>query len=226
MSESTSGGPSITVTRGVLLLRAALVIAAAVALYLLGRTIADQLIDQFDLYVRAYNEPLLHRAIMTATAVYILLMATPFMPGVEIGLSMLMVFGARIAFLVYVSTVLALLLAYLIGRFIPPSFIARTFAAFGLVRAEAFINRMSALSAEDRLALLVEQSPTRVLSALIRHRFVALAVVLNVPGNVVIGGGGGIALIAGMSRLFPLTAYSVTILIAVAPVPLVITLTQ
>lgn len=33
-------------------------------------------------------------------------------------------------------------------------------------------------------------------------RYVALAVLLNIPGNVVIGGGGGIAFAAGMTRLF------------------------
>lgn len=85
MPERVDGHRSITATRGIRVLQIALVIAAAVALYLLGRLAADQLVDRFDLYVRAYNEPLLHRPIMTATTVYIALMAIPFMPGVELG---------------------------------------------------------------------------------------------------------------------------------------------
>jgi hypothetical protein len=43
---------------------------------------------------------------------------------------------------------------------------------------------------------------------------------LNVPGNGLVGGGGGIAFMVGMSGLFSLNGYILTLLIAVAPVPL------
>jgi hypothetical protein len=49
-----------------------------------------------------------------------------------------------------------------------------------------------------------------------------LAIVLNLPGNIVIGGGGGIALMAGASRLYSVPGFLVTIVLAVAPVPLAI----
>jgi hypothetical protein len=41
-----------------------------------------------------------------------------------------------------------------------------------------------------------------------------------------VGGGGGIALSAGMSGLYPLPAYFTTVAIAVAPVPLVFALSR
>jgi hypothetical protein len=53
-----------------------------------------------------------------------------------------------------------------------------------------------------------------------------LAVLLNLPGNIIIGGGGGIALIAGMTRLYSPPTYLTTIAIAVAPVPVIVTLTE
>lgn len=57
---------------------------------------------------------------------------------------------------------------------------------------------------------------------LLRHRYLALAVALNLPGNTLLGGGGGIALMAGLSGLYPMPAYLTTVAIAVAPVPLLV----
>ncbi|MGH6886015.1 MAG: hypothetical protein ACREGK_08065 [Geminicoccales bacterium] len=185
---------------------------------------ADMLIEQFGLHLRPSNEPLLHRGIMTATAVYVVLMAMPFMPAAEIGFSMLVIFGASISFLVYVSTVVALTLAYLVGRLLPAELAAKAFDLVGLARARDFVNRLAPLSADQRLALLVRDSPAPWAPSLIRHRYLALAVLLNLPGNIVIGGGGGIALLAGMTRLFPFPAYLLTVALAVAPVPLIVSL--
>jgi len=60
----------------------------------------------------------------------------------------------------------------------------------------------------------------------LRHRYLALAVLFNLPGNMLIGGGGGIALIAGMSGLYRSTNYFITVTLAVAPVPLIISFTE
>jgi hypothetical protein len=49
-----------------------------------------------------------------------------------------------------------------------------------------------------------------------------LACLFNLPGNVVLGGGGGIALLAGLSRLYAPLPMAVTVALAVAPVPLAI----
>lgn len=48
---------------------------------------------------------------------------------------------------------------------------------------------------------------------------------LNVPGNVVIGGG-GIALMAGLSRLLSFPACLLTVVCAAAPVPLILFLAE
>jgi len=205
--------------------RITILISGAVALYFLGQFLIDMVVDQLNLHVRASTEPMLHRAVMTATAVYVLLMTIPFMPAVEIGLSMLFIFGGKISFLVYVSTVTALMLAYMIGRFLPAELGAKGFGAVGITKVQAFLNRLAPVRADQRIALLVSESPTRLVPYLIRHRFVALAILLNVPGNVVIGGGGGVAMLAGMTRLYPFPAYLLTIALAVAPVPLFVYVT-
>lgn len=169
---------------------------------------------------------MLHKAAMTATVVYIVPMAIPFMPAVEIGLTMPILFGSRIAFLIYMSTVAALILSYAVGRLLPANSAARAFGVPGFDRARKFVERMIPLSTEERIALIARESPAGMAPFLLLHRFIALAVLLNLPGNVLIGGGGGIALVAGMSRLYSLPAYLLTSACAVAPVPLTLFLTE
>ena len=77
---------------------------------------------------------------------------------------------------------------------------------------------------QDRLAFITSKAPNRYVPLLLRHRYIALAVVVNIPGNVIIGGGGGIALMAGISRLYTLPGFLIAIAIAVAPLPLAILL--
>jgi hypothetical protein len=206
--------------------RIAFIATAFVCIYLLGRFVAEMVAQQFGFVLHVRVEPMIHTLIMTASAIYIVLMAIPFMPGVEIGFSMILVLGPKIAFLVYVCTVVALIPPYLIGRLIPARYCARAFHALGFERLGRLMDQVAPLSAEERLGFLLETAPSRITPFLLRHRFVALAVVLNIPGNMLIGGGGGIAMLAGITGLFPLPAYLLTIVLAVAPVPLIITLTD
>ena len=55
---------------------------------------------------------------------------------------------------------------------------------------------------------------------LLDHRYLTIAALLNLPGNALIGGGGGIGLIAGMSKIIPFYCYVLVTAVAVAPVPL------
>jgi hypothetical protein len=163
---------------------------------------------------------------MTAIAVYILLMAMPFCPGIEIGLGLIMLFGAPIVPLVYGATVVALMIAFLVGRFVPPRLILHAFDTLRLRRTRDVLRRMEPLDESGRLTLLQGSSSSRVLRGLLRHRYVAVAIALNTPGNIVLGDGGGIALAAGFSRLFSLSGFAITVILAVAPVPLAILLTE
>ena len=53
---------------------------------------------------------------IAAIVIYVFVMAVPLVPAAEIGLTLLLLFGPQVALLVYPSTVLALMLPYLIGR--------------------------------------------------------------------------------------------------------------
>lgn len=195
-------------------------IAVYITLLLGGWFVGQHLFDIAAIDVRPGNEPMVHKLIVIAVLVYVLASAIPFVPGAEVGFALLMVFGPRVALLVYGGMVTALLLAYGVGRLVPASSIGAGLAACGFSRAQGLVLRLAPLDASARLALLVEGAPRRLVPFLLRHRHVGLAVLLNLPGNSVVGGGGGIALCAGMSGLFPLPGFLAVVLLAAAPVPM------
>ncbi len=180
--------------------------------------------DALNLQIMPETEQQVHRAIMLGALAYVGLLAMPFVPGAEIGLAMLAAFGAAIAPLVYAATVLALSLSYTLGRMLPLTALARLFATLRMQRAADLVTRAAPLPRAERLAMLLEGAPPRVLALALRQRYLALALALNIPGNALVGGGGGIALLAGLSGLFAPLPTLLTFAIAVCPVPLAVML--
>ena len=157
-----------------------------------------------------------------ALLIYTVLMATPFVPGIEIGLALLMLRGPDIAPLVFLATVMGLTLAYLVGCRLPLTVIRRFFFDLRMRRVVAMIDQVAPLGPEARLAALSARLPSWADLPVRRLRYLVLALVLNLPGNAVLGGGGGLALMAGLSGLFRPLPTLITIALAVAPVPLIL----
>lgn len=178
--------------------------------------------DALDLQIRPDNEQQVHKAIMIGAVAYIALLAMPFVPGAEIGIALLAGFGAAIAPLIYVCTVAAMMLAFTIGRFLPISALEQFFRVLRLTRAADLVARAASLSKDDRLEMLLEGQSKRTVSIAVRYRYVAIALAVNMPGNSIIGGGGGIMIVAGLSGIFTPLATFLTIVIAVLPVPLAV----
>lgn len=194
--------------------------AVLIALIVGGHEIIDRVNDWLNISVMPHTEDMLHRSIVIGTAIYVALMATPFIPGAEIGLTLLTVLGGAIAPLVYLATTVSLMIAFTLGRLLPPTILQRGLAALGLRRAAVFVGEAATMRYDDVCALLAPKSAPRVVRFLLRFRYVALALALNAPGNIVLGGGGGIALVAGLSRVFSPLPFLLTVLVAVLPVPL------
>jgi hypothetical protein len=134
----------------------------------------------------------------SATA-YVVLMAVPFMPGIEMGIMIMMMFGRPGILLVYLCTLLALSLSFLVGRHLPPSILARALGWFHLV---------------------LRSAPARVVPFLLRRLYLFIAFLLNLPGHAFIGGSGGIGMVVGMSKLFPFPKYLLMVSIAILPGPI------
>lgn len=194
-------------------------IGALLAIVVAATWAAHEIRDMMNLQIRPDNEQQVHRAIMVGAVAYVGLLALPFVPGAEIGIAMLAAFGAAIAPLIYVATVASMILAYAVGRFLPIKHLQRVLAFLRMRRAAALVAEAAPLSGEDRLAMLMQGGESRVLRAALRYRYLALALAVNTPGNTIIGGGGGIMMMAGLSGLFSPLATLVTVAIAVAPVP-------
>ena len=207
-------GPSL----GGLVLRVALLIAV-LALATWG---AHMVRDALNLQIRPDNEQQVHRMIMLGSAAYIGLLALPFVPGAEIGLAMLAAFGPAIAPLIYLCTVVSMILAYTAGRFLPIDVLRRVLSTMRMHRAAELVARAAPLSGDDRVAMLLDGQSARALRLAIRYRYVALAVAVNTPGNSIIGGGGGIMMMAGLSGIFSPLMTFLTVVIAVSPVPLAV----
>ncbi|MBF9058126.1 hypothetical protein HKCCSP123_02915 [Rhodobacterales bacterium HKCCSP123] len=217
MRETPVGaGPTL----GGIALRVLLLITVAVA----GTWAAHWVRDALDMTIMPSVEMQVHRGIMFGMLAYIVLLAIPFVPGAEIGIALLTAFGASIAPLVYAATVVSMMLAYAVGRLLPAGTLVRLLSVLRMRRAAALVSRAAALAPDDRLALFLEGAPPRTVGLALRHRYVALAVIVNVPGNSVIGGGGGIMMLAGLSGIFSPVQTVLAVAIAVSPVPLAILL--
>ena len=111
---------------------AALILAIVVATWVSGTIRAS-----LDIEVSPDSELMLNPMILIGISVYIVLMTIPFVPGAEIGIAMLTAFGAAVAPLVYCATVIALVLAFIIGRLVPEAKVIRGLRALHLNRAAA-----------------------------------------------------------------------------------------
>lgn len=197
-------------------------IVILIAVIVLATWGAHEVRDALNLQIRPDNEQQVHRMIMFGAVAYIGLLALPFVPGAEIGIAMLAAFGPAIAPLIYVCTVASMIFAYTAGRFLPVGVLQRFLSTLRMHRAADLVARAAPLSGEDRVAMLLDGRSARAMQMAVRYRYVALALAVNTPGNSIIGGGGGIMLMAGLSGIFsPLTTIA-TIALAVSPVPLAV----
>lgn len=138
--------------------------------------------------------------------VYAVLLAIPFVPSAEIGLAVMLALGSSVALPVYAATILGLTIAFVTGRFVDRS-----------RRADP---PRTAQNKRDALLILRRKLRQRpVLQRLLRFRGLALIFMINMPGNTVFGGGGGIAMAVGYSRTFTFPAFLTCVAIAVVPVP-------
>ena len=191
-----------------------------VFLIIAGNYLSQWIADSLDFEITPVNEFTVHRIIIISMIAYIVLMAIPYVPGAEIGLGFMMILGPKIVPLIYLCTLVSLFLGFMIGRFIPEKSIIKFLHDMHLRKASLFLTELEGLDSQRRFNLLLERSPTVFVPFLLRYRYLALLFIINMPGNIVVGGGGGIAMSAGMSRLFTPPRYLVTIAIAVSPIPL------
>jgi len=170
----------------------------------------------------AKSGPLMIGLVLVVLCAYIVLISIPFVPGIEIALSLMIIRGPEVVIWVYVATVLGLFLAFLAGQYLSYGYLHSIFRDMRMKRACDLLDTIQPLSRNERLSLLKSKIPSPLRPFLIEGRYAIIGIVLNIPGNALIGGGGGIMLVAGLSRVFSTCWLLVTLLCAVAPIPIAI----
>jgi hypothetical protein len=150
---------------------------------------------------------------------YILLLSLPFVPGVELGVLLMCVFGKAGIVFVYFATVAGLSLAFAMGRLVPKRWIDSGleklgFSQFRVDHCDELEVMIKSFSNNQKFC------QNRLWSFLSKYRYLTIAVLFNLPGNYLIGGGGGISLACGTSRRISWKWFLLTVFLAVSPVPL------
>ena len=196
-------------------LKISLMVGLLVLLNYGGRLVVEQI--NFQLWPE--HENLMVTAFWLSVVVYVIWMAMPFVPGIELGLALMVMLGARGVILVYLCTLLSLSLSFAVGRLIPLKVFSRFLGWLHLQKAKNLVLELEPLNSEGKLDFLLRTAPSKIITFLLKHRYLMIAVALNLPGNVIIGGGGGIGLIAGMSNLCPFPKYLLFVSLAITPLP-------
>lgn len=201
------------------LTRAALVVAAIIALNAAGGWLAAQVDLTSPLSLDGLDAIWIGMAL-----VYVVAMALPFVPGIEIGLALMLLLGEQGIVLVYLCTQVALAASFAGGRLLPVAWLAAVARVLRLERTQRLLARLDGSETAARLDCLVERLPAGWIGRALKHRYLTLAGVLNLPGNAVIGGAGGIGFIAGASGLFSFPRYCLLMAVATSPVPVILLL--
>jgi hypothetical protein len=150
---------------------------------------------------------------------YVLLLSLPFVPGVELDVLLMCVFGKEGIVFVYLATIAGLTLAFLMGRLLPKAWVASRLQMLGFSKTCDYpIENMDDIL--DHLTHNRQGYQNRFPSFLSKYRYLTIALLFNLPGNYLIGGGGGISLACGISRRFAWKWFLLTVVLAVSPVPL------
>ena len=151
--------------------------------------------------------------------IYSLLLSLPFVPGVELGILLMCTFGKMGIVFVYFATVAGLSLAFLFGRLIPRGWIESGLERLGDSQScsgqSDEIEKMA-----DCLSVGRKHIPPWIKTCLVKYRYLTVAILVNLPGNYIVGGGGGISIACGTSRRVSWKWFFVTVVLAVSPVPI------
>lgn len=152
--------------------------------------------------------------------VYFITSGLPFVPASEIGFGLLIIFGGEIAPLIVVVSSAGLITSFMIGKFVPKQKLAKLLNWFGFEKAPKFLLKLQDMSTQEKLDHMMQGVSKKWSIALMQYRYLGIIALLNIPGNAVIGGGGGIAFMAGVTGVFSAKGFAISAIIGVMPYPL------
>lgn len=190
------------------------------ALIVIGHSVSHESFHEVQASLGSMRDQVgLHGLILVA-CIYALALAIPFVPGVELGLLIIALFGTTGAVTAYLATIAGLGLAFTAGRHLPEHASRLLLDRVGIDHSRG---RMDSAIGNILGESSVESGwSRRVRRFLMQHRHVTLALFLNFPGNSVAGGGGGLALLCGVSGQFSCRGFVLTASVAALPIPVLV----
>lgn len=156
--------------------------------------------------------------------IYAICMILPFMPAIELGLVLLALLDIQGVLMLYLLTVFSLSISYAIGKLIPVQVLKRLFQFLHFQKASDLLCASGECDDKEQINRFLEHAPKRFIPFLLRHRYWVFGVAVNTPGNMLLGGAGGIAMMSGVSRLFNFKTFVFAVLVAVSPLPILVIL--
>jgi len=202
-------------------LRAALATAIWVSLIVFGHYLAHLDAAAIRETLTTLREGMGMGALVASAFMLAGLRGLPFVPSVEMGLLMMTVFGRDGAIAAWLATIAGLSLAHAAGRYMPADRVHHWLGRHGLLPADRDPDKSLMADMRERLHLS-ERKGRRIAAFLLRHRYLLFAALINMPGNSVLGGGGGIALVSGFARLYRWPWFLLTVAVASLPIPLLV----
>ena len=190
------------------------------ALLVLGHSVSHESFHEVQASLGSMRDQVGLAGLILVAFIYAVALAMPFVPGVELGLLMIALFGTTGAVTAHLATVAGLCLAFTTGRMLPEKVARNMLTRIGIDQSGQDMN--------SSMRGILGESPAgfgwsrRFGRWLLRHRHASLAVCLNFPGNSVAGGGGGLALLCGVSGQFGWRGFVLTAALATSPLPLLV----
>jgi hypothetical protein len=202
-------------------LRAVLATAIWVCLIVLGHYLSHLDVAAIRETLAALREGMGMGALLASAFMLAVLLGLPFVPSVEMGLMMMTVFGRDGAIAAWLATIAGLSLAHAAGRYMPADRVHHWLDRHGLRPADGDPGESPMAGMLERLRLS-KRKGRHIVAFLLRHRYLLFAALINMPGNSVLGGGGGIALVSGFARLYRWPWFLLTVALASLPIPLMV----
>ncbi len=157
-------------------------------------------------------------SLLILAGIYMLLLSIPFLPGVELGIVLMCVVGSKMVMIIYLFTVLGLSLSFALGRWLPSQYLQFILTKLGLTSLkdqDPPINNLINRQAEKILGL-------RLMHYVRKKPYLVTGLLLNLPGNFILGGGGGIAMLSGLNHRISGKYFLMTVTLATLPLPLLV----
>ncbi len=202
-------------------MRAILAVLIWVALIVFGHYLSHLESLEIRDTMSALREGMGMGALVASAIMLAVLLGVPFVPSVEMGLLVMAVFGPTGAVAAWLATIAGLSMAFAAGSYMPTQLIRGWLERHGLYPAQSG-DPQSILDGMLEHGNLSRRAGGRIAGFLLRHRYLLFAVLINMPGNSIIGGGGGIALVCGFSRLYRWQWFLLTTALASLPIPVLV----